>query len=408
MRDRKDTGRDENWRSRVDIPVAARTPTRPPSDASSKPGGVATGTLPEAADARRAERPGPIPSLDGLRAVAVLVVVVSHSGFGDVIPGGLGVTIFFFLSGYLITTLLLDESNAVGQINVGHFYLRRAYRLLPPLFVTLLVAYSLVGLGMLGGGTSVGGLSSQVFYFANYYSIFLDPGDGIPAGTGILWSLAVEEHFYIVYPVVMVVALRFSRARRGLIAGFTALCVLALLWRIWLVTRSDFNQLRTYYATDTRFDSILFGCLLALCKNPARLTTNHNRTTMRPIDWAWLGGGVVLLLTTLVYRDPEFRETFRYSVQGLALMPVFYYAVRFPTTGPFRLLNMSWVARVGVLSYGIYLIHHVILFAVGETIDLTIPPVGRLAIALTGSLMFAGALDRWVDPYFRRRRAALH
>src|SRR5215831_11877000 len=76
---------------------------------------------------------GPIASLDGLRALAVLIVVVSHAGYGDTIPGGLGVTIFFFLSGYLITTLLLDEWNEKGTINVKHFYGRRAFRLLPSL-----------------------------------------------------------------------------------------------------------------------------------------------------------------------------------------------------------------------------------------------------------------------------------
>ena len=214
---------------------------------------------------------GPIPSLDGLRALAVLIVVVSHAGYGETVPGGLGVTIFFFLSGYLITTLILDEQGRHGTINVPHFYLRRAFRLLPPLFVTLAIAYSLVAVGWLDGGFSWQGLGSQIFYFANYYTIFIDEGGTTPAGTGILWSLAVEEHFYIVFPVLMFIMMRFANARRLLIGLFVGLCILALAWRVWLVSRPGFVEIRTYYSTDTRFDSILFGCLLALWRNPARL-----------------------------------------------------------------------------------------------------------------------------------------
>src|SRR5215813_15558710 len=84
---------------------------------------------------------GVIPSLDGLRAISISIVLVSHAGYGSVVPGGLGVTIFFFLSGYLITTLLVDERERSGRIDIGKFYLRRVFRLFPPLVVTLIIAY---------------------------------------------------------------------------------------------------------------------------------------------------------------------------------------------------------------------------------------------------------------------------
>src|SRR3977135_1168749 len=95
---------------------------------------------------------GVIPSLDGLRAISIMIVLVSHAGYGGVVPGGLGVTIFFFLSGYLITTLLVDERERSGRIDIGKFYLRRVFRLFPPLLVTLVIAYFLVLLGLLDGG----------------------------------------------------------------------------------------------------------------------------------------------------------------------------------------------------------------------------------------------------------------
>ena len=357
----------------------------------------------------RQQRPPPIRSLDGLRAVAVLIVLVSHAGYGEVVPGGLGVTIFFFLSGYLITTLLLDEHGSNGRIHIGHFYLRRAFRLLPPLFVLLAIAYGLVALGWLSGGFSWDGLTSQVFYYANYFQILSDDTQAVPTGTGILWSLAVEEHFYILYPALMFVLLRVTSSRRAIALLFGVLCVLALLWRIWLVSRPGFDEIRTYYATDTRFDSILYGCILALVCNPARLPPGTDRSArMGRSDWALLGGGLVLLVATVVYREPDFRETFRYSLQGIALLPIFYYAVRFATTRPFTLLSTRPLVRIGILSYGIYLSHFVVLAVIDENVDVVIPRAVNVVLALLGAVLFAEFVDRVVDPYFRRRRAALH
>src|SRR5262245_57565060 len=146
--------------------------------------------------------PQSVPSLDGIRAISVLLVVLAHSGF-DAVPGGLGVTIFFFLSGYLITTLMLAEYERSGRISIPMFYARRMLRLMPPLLITLALAYGLTYFGALPGGITAAGLAAQLLYFANYYSLFVDPGGTIPNGTGILWSLAVEEHFYIVYPLLM-------------------------------------------------------------------------------------------------------------------------------------------------------------------------------------------------------------
>jgi peptidoglycan/LPS O-acetylase OafA/YrhL len=375
-----------------------------------EPSPVYAGTAVAAPDVPK-RRYAPIPSLDGLRAIAVIIVVLSHTGYGNTIPGGLGVTIFFFLSGYLITTLILDEKERRGQVNIKHFYFRRAYRLLPPLLITLLIAYTLVGLHLLDGGVSFGGLFSQLFYFANYFNIFFANAHSQPGGTGILWSLAVEEHFYFLFPAAMYLAFRYlepSRMRKVLIRVFVFVCLAALAWRCWLVAQPGFNELRTYYATDTRFDSILFGCLLALWRNPARIPSDPDRPAMRVRDWLLCALGLALLLSTILYRNAEFRESLRYSLQGLALLPIFYYAVRFPKAGPFRFLNLRFLARVGVLSYGIYLIHDVIVEAMASDVHVAIPSWARFAIVLSVSIAFASFIDRRVDPYFRRKRSALH
>lgn len=355
-----------------------------------------------------------IPSLDGLRAVSVLIVAVSHAGAGDFVPGGLGVTIFFFLSGYLITTLLLSEHERYGAISISNFYIRRMFRLLPPLLVTLAVAYALTYAGLLGGGISLGGLLSQLFYFANYYSIFFDTGNSIPSGTGILWSLAVEEHFYIVYPGLFAILLASRLEARRIAMVFGGLCLAVLAWRFYLVGTPGFAPERTYYASDTRIDSILFGCILAVAFNPVRWQAGRSdaqsdAAPMRLFDWGLLAVAALVVLATVVVRDQTFRETVRYTLQGLALMPVFYLSIRHAHRLPFSLLNHPLVARVGVYSYAIYLIHQVVIRA----IELNAPALAArkpvlLLATLAISIAFAAAVDRYVDPYFRTLRRRFH
>lgn len=351
-----------------------------------------------------------IPSLDGLRALSVLIVLVAHAGYGGIVPGGLGVTIFFFLSGYLITTLLVAEHDRTGGISIAHFYIRRFFRLMPPLLLTLAVAYTLTWAGKLPGGISTNGFLAQIFYFANYYSIFFDPGNTIPGGTGILWSLAVEEHFYLVFPAVMTLLLPSRLSRRSIAVVFALSCLATLMWRCHLVTLPNFDAVRTYYASDTRIDSIMYGCILALAFNPIPVTVVHPTKLDRnpPItaaDWSLLAAAILALFATLVYRSPVFRETARYSLQGLALMPIFYYAIRNASSFPFHLLNNPVIAKLGVYSYAIYLIHYVVIQAVeANTPWPDLPRPAMILTALAISVAYAAAIDRWIDPYFRALR----
>src|SRR5438132_8637241 len=195
------------------------------------------------------QRPQAIPSLDGIRAVSVLLVVLAHSGFGTIVPGGLGVTIFFFLSGYLITTLMLAESERAGNIAILSFYTRRIFRLAPPLLITLVIAYGLTYSGLLPGQITLEGLTAQILYFANYYTVFFDPSNNnLPAGTGILWSLAVEEHFYIFFPLLMTLFVKDASRLRTIGIALIITCVVILAWRIHLVQSPEFFTDRTYLA----------------------------------------------------------------------------------------------------------------------------------------------------------------
>ncbi|UIN23369.1 acyltransferase family protein [Herbaspirillum frisingense] len=341
-----------------------------------------------------------IASLDGWRAVAIIIVAASHAGLGKIVPGGLGVTIFFFLSGYLITTLLLREYAASGAINIKHFYLRRLLRLTPPLLLVLVVTYLLTYLGWFKGYATWQGFFAQLFYFANYYGLFFDAAHTVPLGTGVFWSLAVEEHFYFFFPALLLLMLH--RAQRKHIPVYLAVaCLLFLAWRCYLVLGVGVSVERTYYASDTRIDSMLYGCILATVQISERWQQTFQRPVVRHVA---VLSGLILLLASLVVRNDAFRETIRYSLQGIALLPLFYYSVNNPGILPFRWLNIGWIRRIGIYSYSIYLAHYVML----NNVDwISRHAVVNVLVALIISCLFAIAVDRFVDAPLRVLRARL-
>lgn len=338
-----------------------------------------------------------IPSLDGWRAVAILMVFTSHIGLGHIIPGGLGVTIFFFLSGYLITTLLVREYDSTGTISISKFYIRRAFRLMPPLLITLAITYTLTYFGMTRGGISAEGFASQLLYFANYYYLFFDVGNSTPAGTGIFWSLAVEEHFYFIFPFLFAFFIH-KRNFDGLKITLIALCATTLAWRYILVFIFESSANRTYYATDTRIDSIIFGCLLALIKNPLANKLNIN-SHLQWKDWGILGMSVAALVATLTVRDSVFRETLRYSIQGLALVSIFYYSIGNYKNTIFKPLNHFVLTKIGKLSYSIYLIHYFLI----ENLTISLNSfILKIILITVLALTYAILINELVDKPFAK------
>ena len=297
---------------------------------------------------------GEIPSLDGWRTVAISLVFLSHAGLGKIVPGGFGVTVFFFLSGYLITTLMIREKEKSGSISIPKFYLRRFFRLFPPLISVLVVVYALCAFGFIGGKATIQGFLAQLLYMANYFTIYFPSGDLTPSGTGVFWSLSIEEHFYIIFPWLVLSVRRMIHVGYGLIA----LCLVLLIWRFILVYYFHAPQARTYYASDTRLDSIAFGCLLAIFKNPLR---EKNVNQIGVAGWVLIGASILTLSTSFLIRGEAFRETLRYSIQGVALLPLFYYSILYPSHPVFAILNFRFVRYLGEISYSFYLVHYIIL-----------------------------------------------
>jgi peptidoglycan/LPS O-acetylase OafA/YrhL len=343
-----------------------------------------------------------IPSLDGLRAASVGLVFAAHAGLQERVPGNFGVTVFFFLSGYLITTLLRIEHERTGSISLRGFYLRRTLRIFPPFYVVLLAATVLTLVGALPGPhLRPDALLAQAAYLTNYYIIGHGWWDGRAPGTWIFWSLSVEEHFYLGFPLLYLLMLRFvpSRSRQALVLA--TLCAAVLAWRIILVLALGSSRDRTYIASDTRIDSILFGCILGVFANPLL-----DRTSVGKRTWTFVLLPLALagLLVSFAIRLPQFQETVRYSLQGLCLFPVFIAAVRYPDWFFFRILNLGWVKFIGVLSYSIYLVHPAVLWGVVSWAP-RLPGAVQAMLGLALTLLIALAIYTAIEkPAARLRR----
>lgn len=345
--------------------------------------------------------PATIPSLDGIRAIAVALVVFAHSGLEDRVPGGLGVTIFFVLSGYLITTLMRVEHTRIGAIDYRNFYLRRLLRLMPPLLIVVAATALLARFGVLDEEYTVGGLLSTLFYFGNYYVIAHDYA-GIPQGIGVVWSLAVEEHFYIFYPFLAAFLLRRTRATRAALV-LTLLCVAVLAWRYWLALHGVAGAYIDM-ATDTRIDAILIGCVVALWRNP---WLDRQRVQPRRHDWLLMIACLAVLAASLLYRDEFFRHTLRYTLQGTAIAGLLYLSVLRSHQAAFRWLNARPLVYLGGISYSVYLCHHVIMFALAKHW----PQLNEIAILVATVLITLGVAElmrRWVELPVARLRKRLH
>lgn len=336
---------------------------------------------------------GHVPALDGIRAIAVLLVFFAHCGLDKVIPGGNGVTIFFFLSGYLITSLLVVEHKNTGTVSIKNFYLRRIYRILPPLYVSMSFAFLLslaVGTNVYLEGKAV---LAQAAMISNYFFFTEGAALRIP-----LWSLAVEEHYYIFFPFIFLLFIR-QITYRHMAMVFLALCVAALLLRYYYALFTPLAPY-TYFWSHTRYDSILFGCILALWNNPVL-----DESAWRP-HWPAAVAALLIMFACIAIRNQLFRDTLRYSLQGASLYVLFSFAVS--SSGLVsKVLSNSYLKLIGKYSYSIYLIHLPIIKSLRASFPgITVPIVVLVAGAL--SLALSALMYRYVESYFSALRRKLH
>lgn len=341
-----------------------------------------------------------LPGLDGLRALAVAAVLAYHGGLARWGGGFLGVEVFLVISGYLITSLLLAEREATGTVRLGAFWLRRARRLLPAVLV-LLGVVSVVSVLFLPGEVARlrGDVVSSLFYVQNWHQILAEQSYfeavGRPPLLRHLWSLAVEEQFYLFWPLVFAAGIRFLGHRR-LLVGVLAGAVGSLLLMALLFDPGS-DPTRVYYGTDTRASGLLVGVALALVWPPWRMRADVPGRASTVLD---VVGGVALLGLVLAMMGFGDRSALLYR-GGFGLVDVLtavvILVVAHPAARLGTVLGIAPLRWVGLRSYGIYLWHWPVFVLTRPGVDVDWPGWLVLVVRLGLTLALAELSYRYVE-----------
>lgn len=322
------------------------------------------------------ERLGHRPALDGVRGIAIALVVGGHMA-GWPRNGSYGVDLFFVLSGFLITTLLLEEHRATGRIALRAFYVRRARRLFPALFAMLVLAF-LLSSATFTPREMVIVFGSALFYVSNFVRAFTHPDQLSGGPTNHLWSLAAEEQFYTVWPAALLFLLR---RRVALVQVLTAFFVALVSYRLGMILAGA-SPARIYFGPDTHAEGIVLGCLVAALR-------------MRHVRVAWfLGWAGLVGIGLLAFTRPPHEWVF-----GLPVVEVAAAAVLLTSLQPGllqRALSVRPLVYLGVISYSLYVWH---MFALYATFWHHRVIAAVLAVPLTLCSYYL------VERPFRRRRA---
>ncbi|NDA11416.1 MAG: acyltransferase [Actinobacteria bacterium] len=353
---------------------------------------------------------GYLPGLDGLRAVAIIGVLLYHAGI-DWMPGGfLGVDVFFVISGFLITSLILEEYDRSGRVNFTKFYLGRARRLLPAVAV-LLIAVGLAVLIVYQDALSAfrEDALATVFYVNNWWYIFVDQSYfesvGRPPLLKHLWSLSVEEQFYLIWPVFALLLMRSGG--RPLVRRLAL--VLAIASTVWMAVLSirngypvDADPSRAYFGTDSHSMGLLVGAALATMWRPGRLSTQVPRGAQLIIT----GIGVASLAAVIGFYlfVGEFTPwLYRGGFLALAFFTTaLIAAVTHPASFLGPALGTGVLRYIGRRSYGIYLWHWPIFMVTRPGIDVEWSEPVTFVVRIALTLVIAELSYRLVEMPIRR------
>ncbi len=334
-----------------------------------------------------------VPALDGIRAFAVLFVMSYHLTEvfaprkylrGGPVPGGfLGVDLFFVLSGFLITSLLLGEQSTTGRISLRGFYRRRALRLLPALVAMLFVHLLYTALTGLPLAIEIHSIIAVILYVANWY---MTTGHRVAAGLRHLWSLSVEEQFYAIWPVITIVVLGVRRSLRFTIAALLATVLALALWRAWLWDNGAHASGLIGFRTDGRADGLLLGALAgylwtwrAIPKHGLRLAASVSAI-------------LVVVCVAYIKAGSSFYIKGGYTSVALAGATIVLAAAQGEWAAT-RALASRPLRSIGRVSYGLYLWHAPVFVAVRRYChSWPLLPQVLLALAITAAFTLASWL----------------
>ncbi|HET7530462.1 MAG TPA: acyltransferase family protein [Mycobacteriales bacterium] len=360
-----------------------------------------------------------VPALDGLRAVAVAAVLVYHADT-EWLPGGfLGVDLFFVLSGFLITTLLLEElrRSATASLRFGRFYLRRARRLLPAL--AAVVGVTLVAMctwWRTDLGNDRGDVPAVLGFVGNWWYVFRHQdyfaAVGRPSPFQHLWSLGVEEQFYLVWPVTLWLLWRFVRRKPlGVVGGVALLGAAAsAVWMAHLAAVGDVpyraSGSRLYFGTDTHAVGLLLGAAGAAARlKVLSLRLRPGPRVPRAIRADALALASTVAVLVLTWRMQEFSPgLYRYGFTAFSSVALVAVLATAHSRGlAATVLGCPPVRWLGERSYGVYLWHWPVFVFTRPHLDLPVGSLGALALRIPATLLLAEASYRLVEAPIRRR-----
>lgn len=345
------------------------------------------------------------PALDGIRALAIVLVMIYHATGQQPRGGFFSVDVFFVLSGYLIAGLLIKEDWTWGSIDLTAFYVRRARRLLPGLIAAVIAIAAICPrvlsdeavASMRGDGLAT------IFYVANWR--FIATGDsyfaqfGDPSPYRHMWTLAIEEQFYLILPMLLIGLIALTRANLRYITGaLVGLAVLSALW-MWVLYVPGEDPSRVYYGTDTRAQDLLLGSALA-----CGMTLISRRTAQQRTRLMTLVGGIGFAVMVVWFLTFSEAQSFTYGggffvfVLGTCALIA---SVELNQDGPFaRLFGFAPWAWIGKISYGLYLYHWPVFLLMKHT-----PLTGPVLFVTEFAISFAlGALSFYALEQPIRRR----
>jgi len=369
------------------------------------------------------------PGLDGLRALAVIAVLLYHADLAWIPGGFLGVEVFFVISGYLITALLLAEWRQRGRIDLKGFWMRRARRLLPALYVLLVVSLAFSVVFLPGEVARLRGDVLAAFgYVTNWYLLFghvsYFEAVGRPSLLQHLWSLAVEEQFYLLWPPVLalVLAIGASRLRRRRALTVALAGAVASAVAMALLYAPGVDPSRIYYGTDTRSTGLLCGAAVAFLWLPddkyRPSETRHHRLELATRGrfrrrWGWtapllldvVGFAALGALVWFCLNLGEFRPLLYEG--GFALVALATVVTIMAVVHPYsfmgaRVLGSAPLRWIGVRSYGIYLWHWPVFMVTRPDLDVPIEGLPLLALRLSVTVLLADLSYRFVETPIRR------
>lgn len=289
-----------------------------------------------------------LPGLDGFRMIAVMAVVLAHSGVGSYFFSARhGVAGFFVLSGFLITWLLLKEYEKTGTVSFKDFYMRRSLRIFPAYYAFLLVSFSW---DLFRGNDDIQeAILPGLFYFMNYHNALEGHSSSSLAH---LWSLAIEEQFYLLWPVLFLFLM--GKGKQYAIGFLVVVSIVVMLWRSFSFSVLDFGTSYAYNAFDTRFDNLAIGCALAFLLENKRFLVILNSVSSQ--FWMPLTPLLFLFLSRQI-DNADYAYGPAFTIDALLLAVLLVQLIRLSYGRFWKWLNHPVSVYLGIISYPIYLWH---------------------------------------------------